>query len=95
MEPWGEFRSGQADAFLLKLSREVSPGNPLRDVQLEPLGHSCAADDALFATNDGRFGQVHLTWSRRLEQPPWPRHRYYSSMNEWIEQTMLPEHEGY
>ena len=95
LEPWEEFGPGQADAFLLELSREVSAGHPLRDLPLVPLGHSGAADDALFAAQDGRVVEVHLTWSRRSEQPPWPTHRFYSSVDQWIEQAMLPEHEGY
>lgn len=95
LEPWEEFRTGQADAFLLELSREVSPEHPLSDLQLDPLEHSGAADDALFATQDGRVVEVHLTWSGRAEQPPWPKHRFYSNVGEWIEQAMLPEHEGY
>ena len=94
LEPWEEFGPGQADAFLLELSRELSPGHPLHGVQLDPIGHSRAADDVLFAAHDGRVAEVHLTWSRRAEQPPWPMHRFYSNLDEWIEHVVLPEHDG-
>ena len=92
LKPWEAFGLGQADSFLLELSREVSPGHPLHNLPLLPLGHSCAADDALFAMQDGRVVEVHLTFSGKAERPPWPSHRFYSSVNEWIEQSMMPEH---
>lgn len=94
LKPWEEFGLGQADDFLLELSRELSPGHPLHDLTLQPLGLSRAADDALFAMQDGRVVEVHFTWSGKAERPPWPSHRFYSSVNQWIKQSMMPEHDG-
>jgi len=68
LEPWYEFIPGQADVFLTELRRELSLGHPLEGLELAPLGHSGAADDALFEVEDGRVVQVHLTFSRRIEQ---------------------------
>jgi hypothetical protein len=95
LHPWDPFIRGQADAFLLELEHELSPGHPLYGVKLLPLAHSGAADDALFAMEDGRVVQVHLTFSLRSEQPPLPRHRIFSNASEWVEQVMRPEHEEF
>jgi hypothetical protein len=27
---------------------------------------------------------VHLTWTQRSEQPPWPHHRIFESLDEWL-----------
>jgi hypothetical protein len=95
LEPWEDFVPGQADEFLLELRRELSPSHPLYGLKLLPLGHSGAADDVLFETEDGRIVQVHLTLSQRAEQPPWPRHGIYSNADEWVQQVMVPAHEEY
>ena len=75
LDPWCEFISGQGEVFLQELQRELSAGHTLYGLKLFPLGHSGAADDALFEAEDGRVFQVHLTLSRRAEQPPLPRTR--------------------
>jgi hypothetical protein len=93
LEPWQRFVPGQADAFLGELEQELSPGHPLHGVNLIPLGHSGAADDALFQMEDGRVVQVHLTFSPRTEEQPSPRHRIYSNADEWVQQVMFPQHE--
>ncbi|PYT10897.1 MAG: hypothetical protein DMG59_27845 [Acidobacteria bacterium] len=95
LAPWCEFIPGQDDVFLQELKRELSTGHPLYGLKLFPLGHSGAADDALFEAEDGRVFQVHLTLSRRPEQPPLPRTRVYANAAEWIQQVMLPANEEY
>jgi len=95
LEPWCDFVPGQGDSFLCELRRELSPGHPLEGLELVPLGHSGAADDALFEVEDGRVFQVHLTLSHHIEQPPLPRCRVYSNADEWIQQAMLPANEEY
>ena len=95
LEPWYDFVPGQGEAFLKELKRELPVGHLLEGVDLIPLGHSGAADDALFETVDGRVFQVHLTFSRRMEQPPLPRTRAYSNADEWVQQIMLPSNEEY
>lgn len=90
--PW-EVTPGQGEAFLGELTRELSPGHALYGRELVPLGHSRAADDALFEARGGQVIEVHLTWRGHAEQPPWPRHKVYGSLSEWIEQVMLPVHD--
>jgi hypothetical protein len=95
LAPWYDFIPGQGDTFLQELKRELSPGHKLEGLDLVALGHSGAADDALFEAEDGRVFQVHLTFSRRTEQPPLPRCRVHAHAEEWIQQVMLPANEEY
>jgi hypothetical protein len=95
LEPWCDFVPGQGDAFLDELRRELSPGHALEELKLIPLGHSSAADDALFGTEDGRVFQVHLTLSHRAEEPPLPRCLAYSSADEWVKEVMQPANRDY
>jgi len=95
LEPWYDFLPGQGEVFLEELKRELSSGHLLESLELVPLGHSGAADDAIFEAEDGRVFQVHLTFSRRAEQPPLPRTRVYSNADDWVHQVMLPANEEY
>jgi len=95
LEPWCELVPGQADAFLRELKNELAPDHPLHSVQLHPLGHSGASDDAIFEANDGRIFQVHLTFSGRSEKTPLPRFQAYANTAEWIQRVMLPANEAY
>ena len=93
LEPWYEFLPGQGEAFLEELKRELSPGHLLENLELVPLGHSGAADDAIFVAEDSRVFPVHLTLSHRAEQPPLPRTRAYANADDWVRQVMLPPNE--
>lgn len=95
LEPWCEFVSCQADLFLRELKSELAPDHPLHSVQLHPLGHSGASDDAIFEADDGRIFQVHLTFSGRVERTPLPRFRAYANTAEWVQTVMLPANEDY
>lgn len=75
LDPWEEFDSRQALSFLRELQVELSPGHPLHGVHLTPIAHSERADDTLFQLADGRVVDVHLTWSSRAEELPYPRCR--------------------
>jgi hypothetical protein len=93
LAPWYEFAPGHGETFLQELKRELSPGHQLEGLALVPLGHSGAADDTLFGTDDGRVFQVHLTFSRHAERSPWPHCRPFSTAAVWVQQVMLPENE--
>ena len=95
LAPWCQFLPGQDEVFLEELKRELSPGHLLESLELVPLGHSSAADDAIFEAEDGRLFQVHLTFSRHAEQKPLPRTRVYPNADEWVQQVMLPVNEEY
>jgi len=95
LERWERFVPGQADAFLRELQVERWPGHALHGLELIPVAHSAGADDALFQPADGRVAGVHLTWSGKAEQSPAPKYRIYSSIEEWVEQAMIPAHEDH
>ena len=95
LEPWCQFVPGQADAFLCELKGELAPDHPLYTMQLHPLGHSGASDDAIFEAADGRVFQVHMTFSGRAEKTPLPRFRAYANTPEWIQTVMVPANEDY
>jgi hypothetical protein len=95
LEPWCDFVPGQAKAFLRELKNELAPGHPLYSVELRPLGHSGASDDAIFEADDGRIFQVHLTLSRHTEKAPLPRFQAHTNAAEWIQTVMLPANENW
>ena len=78
-----------------ELNRELSPGHVLETLQLLALGHSGAADDAIFESEDGRIFHVHLTFGRHPEPTPLPHTRVYADADEWVQQVMLPAHKEY
>jgi hypothetical protein len=90
LKPWCDFVPGQGPAFLKELAREIPQGHELEGLELVPLGHSGARDDALFGGANGRVFQVHLTWSGRTEPLPFPDCQSFSDADEWISQIMLP-----
>ena len=94
LKPWVEAEAGPAASLLSELLRELSPRHPLSGLALKAVAHSRAADDVLFAMEDGRVVEVHLTHSGRAERIPWPIHRFYANLEEWAEQVMLPERDG-
>ena len=95
LEPWKEPSAGQAEAFLRELRIELSPGHPLDGANLRAIARSVQGDDVLFQLDDGRVCEVHLTWSRSGERHPWPRHRMFFALEEWVRKVMVPDHEHY
>jgi hypothetical protein len=90
-EPWSPLNEEQAESLVREAEREISTRQPLRGLSLVPIARSRLADDVLFKLDDGRVTDVHLTWSRSPEPPPFPRCRVYSSFDEWSEKVMIPD----
>jgi hypothetical protein len=95
LKPWVESEPEPAAAFLRELQLELAPDHPLHGTKLTGIAHSRAGDDVLFQMEDRRVAQVHLTWSGRPEQPPWPNHDVYDFIQEWARRVMIPAHEDY
>lgn len=50
-------------------------------------------DDALFALDDGRVAEVHLTWRQGTEPDPrWPFTALFPSLEDWMRLAMVPLH---
>ncbi|MEY9873269.1 hypothetical protein ABH931_002751 [Streptacidiphilus sp. MAP12-33] len=71
----------RASAIADELIREIAPGHALYGVPLAPWLECGACDDVLVRLDDenARTGStpykvavVHVGWSRRAEEPPWP-----------------------
>jgi hypothetical protein len=90
LKPWVESDPEPAAAFLHELQLELASAHPLHGRKLTVIAHSRAADDVLFRIDDGGVADVHLTWSGHVEQPPWPGHQVYASIEEWVQQVMIP-----
>jgi hypothetical protein len=95
MEPWTALAPGKADDFLRELRIELSPGHPLYGVNLKAIATSLQADDVLFQLDDGRVCQMHLTWRKSAERPPWPHHQMFARLEDWVSAVMVPDHEDY
>jgi hypothetical protein len=100
LEPWYQLGSEDAErvrAFEYELSRELGPGHVLARVPIEAFGKRDDCDDVLFRLKDGsgRFAVVHLTWTGKQDQPPWPATELFDSEADWIERGLRPDHQEY
>lgn len=95
LEPWEHLLPGQGDRLTSELKRELSPAHPLFHEELVAMARSAATDDVLFGAIDGRLIDVHLTWSGKVELPPFPHHRIYADFSDWVSRVMLPLHDSY
>jgi hypothetical protein len=93
LEPWQHLSAEQAASFLREAQLEIAPGHQLHGLNLVPIAHARLADDVLFKLDDGRIADVHLTWRRGPDPPPWPSTRIFASFNEWSERVMIPDSE--
>ncbi|MCZ8072776.1 MAG: hypothetical protein O9341_01470 [Paucibacter sp.] len=76
-----------------QLQIELPPGHLLYGIPVKVMARG-NGDDVLFELLDGsnRVADVHLTWSKGQERLPWPGTDVYSSLQDWAERVMEPEH---
>ena len=95
LRPWHSIESDetQVAAMERELRREVTEGHALFGLPVRGLARRQDCDDVLFAIADGtnRVAVVHLTWTQS-ERLPWPYTVVYSSLESWISNGMLPDH---
>jgi hypothetical protein len=74
-------------AFETELLRELKPGHPLFGIPISAIGRRYDQDDVLFELLDGsgRVAEVHLTWARERETPPWPDSSSFENFDDWVE----------
>ncbi len=97
LEPWcsaAQMGEQVAQGWQRQLQIEVPPGHVLYGVPVKLLARG-NGDDALFELMDGsgRVANVHLTWSKSQERLPWPETDIHSSLQDWVEKVMIPEHQ--
>jgi hypothetical protein len=91
LEPWEPASSG----LEAELKKEVSPEHPLFGQEAISVGRRGDCDDVLFflPENPSPLAVVHLTWTgRREKNPEWPHTTFYSSLDDWVERCMKPDH---
>jgi hypothetical protein len=91
-DPWEPLSSTQGAAQLEReLQAELSPTHPLYGISTRAIARSLCADDVLFEMENGRVAEVHLTWRGAPERAPWPSHKTYEGIGDWLAaQARLP-----
>lgn len=89
LEPW---EAETSERFAEELYKENSRNHILFGVQVKTVARRCDRDDFLFSLLDeqGTYAQVHLTWKYE-ESAEWPKTVMFSSFEEWVHASMLPD----
>ena len=98
LRPWAIVDMQIANNCEAELRREVAPGHPIWGLEAKALAGRVDCDDVLFLlkTQTTAGAVVHLTWSGKIEKDTrWPTTEIYSSIEEWTEKRMKPDHEEY
>jgi hypothetical protein len=95
LDPWYPVNDPAVRAGLEEQLRvEISERHDLFGEIAQLVARRNDTDDALFALQNGRVAEVHLTWSKKAEQDPrWPVTAIFNSMEEWRQESMMPLHE--
>jgi hypothetical protein len=68
-----------------QLREEVGQGHVLKGLNVHLMARCRGTDDALFALDDGRIAQVHMTWGDEMEtDPKFPATRVFPSFEAWL-----------
>lgn len=68
-----------------ELREEVGEGHVLKGLSVHLLAQYETTDDALFALDDGRVAQVHMTWSSKMQKnPKFPATRIFPNVEAWL-----------
>lgn len=91
--PWENCSSRLLES---ELNREVSEKHILHSVEAVLVARRVDNDDVLFFLPKSKkpFAVVHLTWSKE-DSITFPLTRFFSSLNEWIEECMKVDNEDY
>ena len=95
IEPW-EAVEQPAESLNAELKKEVPPEHPLYGRSANAIGHRIDCDDVLFELSNGTLAVVHLTWSGKQDQhPQFPWTTQFQSIDEFIENAMIPDAKEY
>jgi hypothetical protein len=96
LDPWKAVEEQRRQALEQELHRELSPEHSLAGKTVRALAARMDQDDVLFEVLGDGYAVVHLTWSgRRESSSQWPDMQLYSSLEEWRERCMKPDHDEY
>jgi hypothetical protein len=93
LEPWSGIQDPKVCGRLeAELRRELIPTHVLFGLHVTALAQRVDQDDVLFALEDGRVADVHLTWARHPETDPrWPGTELFPSLVAWVADRMIPD----
>ena len=67
-----------------ELKREVASDHSIYGEEIQVVAQRGDRDDVLYyLTSKNAFALVHLTWSSKTENPPWPSTKIYQTFNEF------------
>jgi hypothetical protein len=95
LEPW--FARTEGDGLEAELKREVCCfTHPLYARTVKAVGSRVDNDDVLYFLPDHEFpfAVVHLTGKKEIS-PDWPWTVFYTSLADWVENCMKPDHLEY
>jgi hypothetical protein len=72
----------QADPLAAELELEVAPGHLLHGEAWRVIARALPNDD-IVVERGGHVAVVHLTWTHKPEQPPWPMTTWVASAEEF------------
>ena len=91
LEPWHKAVPG----LEAELRNEVGETHPLHGRKAISVARRQDSDDVLFLLLDhpSPLAVVHLTWTGRPERNSnWPQTTFYTSLQDWVELCMKPDH---
>ena len=68
-------------AWEAELRKEIASGHPLAGAMWRTLASRTDRDDVVLALASQGYALVHLTWSGRVESPPWPTTKLFSDLH--------------
>ena len=96
LEPWGAVHGPVARGLEVELGQELEPGHPLYGWRAVAVGRRFDVDDVLYFIPGGEYplAVVRLLWREKVngEDSSWPRAALYTSLEEWVERCMKPNH---
>ncbi len=95
-EPWQLISPDYAPKAEAELHREMCAGHVLFGRSAAAIGRRKDCDDVLFYLGEAlpRFAVVHLTFQQET-RPEWPRTSVFDSLDDWLQQCMIPNAEEY
>ena len=95
--PWEMIGGALAESAVAELLRELGPDHPLKDKNVQAVAERCDCDDVLFTLTEDKpaCAVVHLTYTGKEERPNWPEIRLFASLDEWVRDCMIPDHDDY
>ena len=96
LDPWIE-RKDPPEGLVNELKKEVCPNHPLFDKQLKAIATRKDVDEVLFEIiNDEsiKYAVVHLTWSRKQENLPFPGTYLFDHWTK-VYENIVSDHKDY